>query len=145
MFMAPSQVIALLCKSKQKPRCRCRYKTNAMLLMQDFSKFQHGVLTLVCQSCYVDLLVFPARALSARAVTGRRWGGGSLFDTSTRLFFTKTAVAQERKVEKLLPRWEGNDLSEGYKRVIDQNWGRITKIGYFGQKPRFGPKNYTMF
>ena len=42
-------------RSKQKPRCRCWYKTNAMLLMQEFSNFQHGVvkvLTLVCQSCY---------------------------------------------------------------------------------------------
>ena len=30
-----------------------------------------------------------------------------------------------------------NRLSEGYKRAVDQNWGRRAKIGFFGQKPRF--------
>ena len=60
-------------------------------------------------------------------------------------FFTKTAVTPERKVEKSIPRWERNRLSEGYKRAIDQNWGRMAKIGFFGQKLRFWApkKTYT--
>ena len=46
-------------RSKQKTRCRCRYKTNAMLLMQEFSKFQPGVvLTLHLSKLYMNLLVF---------------------------------------------------------------------------------------
>ena len=53
-------------------------------------------------------------------------------------FFTKTAVTPERKVGKSFPRWEMNILSEGYKRAVDQNWGGMAKIGFFGQKPRFG-------
>ena len=36
---------------------------------------------------------------------------------------------------KSLPRWEMSGLSEGYKQVVDQNWGRMAKIGFFGQKP----------
>ena len=30
-----------------------------------------------------------------------------------------------------------NRFSEGYKWVVDQKWGRVAKIGFFGQKPRF--------
>ena len=30
-----------------------------------------------------------------------------------------------------------NCLSEGYKRAVDQNWGCMAKIGFFGQKSRF--------
>ena len=30
-----------------------------------------------------------------------------------------------------------NRLSKGYKWVIDQNWGRMAKIGFLDQKPRF--------
>ena len=33
-----------------------------------------------------------------------------------------------------------NGLSEGYKRAVDQNWGLMAKIGFFGQKPRFWAK-----
>ena len=60
-------------------------------------------------------------------------------------FFTKTAVTPERKVEKLIPRWEINRHAEGYKWVIDQNWGRMAKIGNLDQKPRFRApkKGYT--
>ena len=65
-----------------------------------------------------------------------QWGGGRLFHGSTVFFFTKTAVTQERKSEKSLPRWEMSGLSEGYKRVVDQNWGRMPNIGFFGQIPR---------
>ena len=48
---------------------------------------------------------------------------GRLFYASTRYFFTKAALTQERKVAKLFPRWEINGLSEGYKQAIDQYWG----------------------
>ena len=37
-------------------------------------------------------------------------------------FFMKTAVTPERKVEKLIPRWEINRHAKGYNWVIDQNW-----------------------
>ena len=52
-------------------------------------------------------------------------------------FFTKTAITRERKVEKSLPIWEMNLLSEGYQRAVDQNWGHMANIGFLGQKPRF--------
>ena len=73
-----------------------------------------------------------------------QWGRGRLFDGSTR-FFTKTAVSRERKVEKSFPRWEMNGLSEGYKGAADQNWGRMAKIGFYGQKPRFWAQKKTHF
>ena len=87
------------------------------------------------------------RAESARAVTGR-WcphsGEGEDFLSHQPDFFTKTAVTLEWKVGKSIPRWEMNGLSEGYKWVIDQNWGHMAKIGFFGQKPRFwAQKSYT--
>ena len=53
------------------------------------------------------------------------------------IFFTKIAVTPERKVEKSIPRWEMNGYSEGYQWVIDQNWGRMAKIGFLDQKPKF--------
>ena len=60
-------------------------------------------------------------------------------------FFTKTAVTLDWKVGKSFPRWEMNGLSEGYKRAADQNWGRMAKIGFFGQKPRFwAQKKHTL-
>ena len=79
------------------------------------------------------------RAESARAFTGRRnshSGRGEDFLTGQPNFFTETAVTPERKVEKWFPRWEINRHGEGWKWVIDQNWGRI-----FGQKTVIlGPK-----
>ena len=54
--------------------------------------------------------------------------------------FTETAVTPERKIKKLFPRWEINRHAEGYKWVIDQNWGRMAKIGFLGQKPKFWAK-----
>ena len=38
-----------------------------------------------------------------------------------------------------------NGHSGGYKRAIDQNWGRMAKVGFFCQKPRFQapPKKLT--
>ena len=38
-----------------------------------------------------------------------------------------------------------NRLSESYKRAVDQNWGGVAKIGFFGQKPRFrAQKKHTL-
>ena len=56
---------------------------------------------------------------------------------STGFFFTKTAVTLELKVKNSIPRWEMNGHSEGYKWVIDQNWGRMAKIGFLDQKLKF--------
>ena len=84
------------------------------------------------------------RAESARAVTGRRCphcGEGEDFLTGQLNFFTKTAVTPERKVEKSIPRWEINRHAEGYKWVIDQNWGHMAKIGFLDQKLRFSAQN----
>ena len=69
------------------------------------------------------MILSSPRAESARAVTGRRCphsGEGEDFLTGQVDFFTKTAVTPERKVEKLIPRWEVNRLSEGYKRVVNK-------------------------
>ena len=52
-------------------------------------------------------------------------------------FFTETAVTPERKVEKSFPRWEINRHDKGSKWVIDQNWGRMAKIGFLDQKLKF--------
>ena len=91
------------------------------------------------------------RAESARAVTGRRnshSGVGEDFLTGQLNFFTKTAVTPEWKVKISIPRWEINCHAEGYKWVIDQNWGCMAKMGFFGQKSRFwaqkkGPLLYS--
>ena len=80
------------------------------------------------------------RAESARAFTGRRCphsGRGEDFLTGQLNFFMKTAVTPERKVEKSISRWEMNRHAEGYKWVIDQNWGRMAKIGFLDQRLRF--------
>ena len=38
-----------------------------------------------------------------------------------------------------------NDLSKGYKQSVDQNWGRVVKIGFLGQKLRFqAQKKHTL-
>ena len=55
-----------------------------------------------------------------------QWGGGRFFGASTVFFFTKMAVTRERKVEKLLPRWEMNGLSEATN-------GPLIKIGIVWQ------------
>ena len=61
-------------------------------------------------------------------------------------FFTETAVTPERKVEKWFPRWEINRHAEGLKWVIDQNWGRMAKVGFLGQKLKFwAQKRHTLF
>ena len=72
------------------------------------------------------------RAENTRAVTGRRCPhSGEEEDFLTGqpdFFFTKTAVTPEQKVEKSIPRWEMNGLSEGYKWAVDQNWPRMEKV-----------------
>ena len=52
-------------------------------------------------------------------------------------FFTETAVTPEQKVEKLLPRWEMNGLSQGYKRAVDQNWGRMAKMKWHNEDKKY--------
>ena len=66
------------------------------------------------------------RAECARAVTGGQCphsGEGEDFLTRRpSLFFTKTPIPREQKVEKSSPTWEMNRrLSEDYKQAIDQN------------------------
>ena len=56
------------------------------------------------------------RAESARAVTGRRCphsGEGEDFLMGQLIFFTKTAVTLEQKVEKSIPRLEINRHAKG--------------------------------
>ena len=88
------------------------------------------------------------RAESARAVTGRQCptsGQGEDFLTRRPGFFTKTAITQERKVEKSFPTWEMNRLSEGYKQAVDQNWGCLAKNWIFGPKTEIlGPKKHSL-
>ena len=68
------------------------------------------------------------RAESARAVTGRQCPhSGEGEDLLTR----------RSKVKKTSPTWEIDRLSEGYKQAVDQNWGIMAKIGFFGQILRF--------
>ena len=58
------------------------------------------------------------RTEGARSVTCRRCphsGEGEDFLMGQLIFFTKTAVTPERKVEKSIPRWEINRHAEGYK------------------------------
>ena len=39
----------------------------------------------------------------------------------------------------------GNERgSEGYNRTVDQNWGRVAKIGFFGQNRDFGPQKMRL-
>ena len=80
------------------------------------------------------------RAESARAVTGRRCPHseeGEDFLTGQPDLFTETAVTPEQKVKKSFPRWEINRHAEGKKWVIDQNWGRLAKVRFLDQKPKF--------
>ena len=86
------------------------------------------------------MIVWGCPISSLRDESARAVGGGRLFDISTG-FFTKTAITQERKVEKTLPRWEMKRLYEGYKRAVDQKWGHMAKIGFLGQEIKIsGPK-----
>ena len=64
-------------------------------------------------------------AESARAVTGRRCphsGEGEDFLTRRPSFFYEYGLTRKRKVEKLIPRWEMNRLSEGYEQAVDKIW-----------------------
>ena len=78
---------------------------------------------------------YPARALRALGLLladgAPTVGRGKTLTGQPFFFFTKTAVTSERKVKKMIPRWEMNRHSEGYKWVIDQNWGRMAIIGFF--------------
>ena len=98
------------------------------------------------RNCPCSPFVPTLKALGLLLADGALTVGGEDFLTRQPGFFTQTAVARKQKVEKWLPRWEMNGLSEGYKPAVDQNWGRMADIGFFGQKPRFSPKKtYTSF
>ena len=80
------------------------------------------------------------RAESARAFTGRRCthsGKGEDFLTGQPDFFYGNSCNSGTESRKWFPRWIINHHAEGWKWVIDQNWGRMANIGFFGQKPRF--------
>ena len=88
----------------------------------------------------------PARARWARRACALRALGLLLADgaltvergkTRKLVLFTKAAETPVRKVKKSYLRWEMYGLSEGYKQAVDQNWGCMAKIGFFGQKWRF--------
>ena len=80
----------------------------------------------------LDLITIPAvYALCPHS------GKGEDFLTGQPVFFAKTAVTPEWKVGKSFPRWEMNGHSEGYKRTVNQNWGCMAKIGFFGEKKAF--------
>ena len=67
--------------------------------------FHHFILILSSQSALRGLgLLLADGALTV--------GRGKIFWRVNCFFFTKMAVTRERKVEKLLPRWEMNGLSE---------------------------------
>ena len=91
-----------------------------------------------------QLYFFPARA-----VTGRRnsySGRGEDFFSRQPNFFTETAETPERKVGKSFPRWEINRRVEGSSWVINENLGRMAKIGFFWPKTEIlGPKKGTHF
>ena len=70
--------------------------------------------------------------------------GGRLFELSTGFFFTKTAVTQERKVEKSIPRWEMNRPSEDYKRAVDKIWGSKAKTDFRAENRVLGSKKHTL-
>ena len=93
-------------------------------IMQQVSRENTPIVIInITDKCIVKLplqswhIIQPAlRAESARAVTGRRCphsGKGEDFLTGQLIFFTKTAVTLERKVEKSFPMWEINRHAEG--------------------------------
>ena len=86
-------------------------------------------------------------AESARAVTGRRCplsGEGEDFLTRRPSFFYEYSHNSGSKSRKLLPRYEMNSHSEGYKRAVDQNWGNMAKIGFLGKNLRIrAPRKFT--
>ena len=87
-------------------------------MMRTRSKFgqNHTSKTFTFNIDETILSIYPARAKglraeSARAVTSRRCphsGEGEDFLTGQPVFFTKTAVTPEQKVEKSILRWEIN-------------------------------------
>ena len=112
------------------------------MILDDFRCFP--VFSAVFRCFQLGCNYYPARAVRALGLLladgAPTVGRGTTFGHVNRFFFfffTKTALTRERKVEKSFPSWEMNSLCEGYKQAVDQNWGRMEKIGFFGQKPRF--------
>ena len=72
---------------------------------------------------------------SARAVTDRRCPNSEEGDFLARLpfFFYENGHNLGTKSQKIVSNVGMNRLSEGYKRAIDQNWGRKAKRRVLGQ------------
>ena len=95
---------------------------------------------------------FPARRACALRALGLLLadvaltvGRGKTFWRINQVFFYKNGCSSGTESRKWLLRWEMNDLSKGYKQSVDQNWGRVVKIGFFGQKLRFrAQKKHTL-
>ena len=92
----------------------------------------------------------PARAKSARAVTGRQCphsGVGEEFLVRRPGLPTKTAVTRKRKVEKSIRRCKIHHLAEYYKQAIEEVQGPIAKKKQiFGPEPEFwAPKKTFTF
>ena len=89
------------------------------------------------------------RAERVRAIIGRQCphsGEGEDFLTRRPVFLYKNGHNSGTKSQKLPPRWEmNNGLSEGYKRGIDQNLGRMAKIGFFVLKRTFWAQKKAHF
>ena len=130
--------------NKEKMR-KCRKWISLHFLI--LSPFPHSR---SISSPFPHCITYPACALRAQGLLladGALTVSGKGEDFLSRQpdFFTKTAVTPERKVEKSILRWKMNRHSEGYKLVIDQNWGLMAKIGFFGQNRYFGPKKMSHF
>ena len=81
------------------------------------------------------------RALGLLLADGARTvGRGKTFWRVNRIFFYENCCYSGTESKKSYPRWEMNGHSEGYKRAIDQNWGRMAKIVFFVKNRDFGPK-----
>ena len=85
-------------------------------------------------------LIQPARAESARAVTGRRCphsGTGQDFLARNGPNRTKTGVTRQRSERFGRAQRLNGANAEGYKRPVDKNRGPISKNGFSGRNPKF--------
>ena len=95
------------------------------------------------------IFVQPARAESARAVTGRRCphsGTGQDFLARNGPNRTKTGVTRQRSERFGRAQRLNGANAEGYKRPVDKNRGPISKNGFLGRNPEFlSPKKRALF
>merc|ERR1712110_1408205 len=88
----------------------------------------------------VRVIIQPARAESARAVTGRgctHRGTGQDFLARNGPNRTKTAVTRQRNERFGRAQRLNGANTEGYKRPVDKNRGPISKNGFSGPNPEF--------